>query len=801
MAGAVAIPLLARGAAADTASSPAGGVRAGMDLSRLARIDDLMTAAIAKGDCPGGVVLVGRGDCVVWRKAYGHRSIEPDKIPMTVDTVFDMASVTKVVATATSVAVLIDRGVLSLSDRAAEFVPEFKPHGKDRITIEQLLIHRSGLIADNPVSEYAGGRADAIDKIGQLKLIAEPGEKFIYSDVGYIVLGEVVRRVAGMPLSEFATSQVFLPLGMAATRFNPPESWWPRCAPQEKRDGRWIVGEVHDPRAYAMRGVAGHAGLFGTADDLARYCRMILHGGELDGKRVLSPLMVREMVRPRPFGTTTGVRGLGFDIGTGYSSPRGDLFAPFASFGHTGFTGTSFWIDPQTGVYVILLTNRLHPDGKGDVVDLRRKIATVVASAITVEGLTESSALSTGSGRVPHQLWPGTLPYGMDTVARRAAVRNASVLTGLDVLVREGFRLAAGRKVGIITNHTGVSSDGRSIVDLLVRAPNVRVVALFAPEHGFRGVLDERIEHEKDAATGLPIYSLYGETRTPTDAMLEGIDTLVFDIQDVGARFYTYVATMGNCMKAAAKRKIRYVVLDRPNPITGLYVAGPIADEDKLGFTAFWRLPVAHGMTIGELAAMFNSEMQIGAELTVVPMEGWSRDLWFDQTGLLWTNPSPNMRNLTQAMLYPGVCLIEATNVSVGRGTDEPFERFGAPWIDGRKLAAALNASDLAGVRFVPIEFTPAAGSRFGGQKCGGVHVLVTDRDALDSVRVGITIAWQLRALFGDKFDFAKVNNLLANAEALKALQDAKSPSAVPPTWGGDLETFRRIREKYLLYR
>ncbi len=773
-----------------------------MDLERLTRVDGLMTAAIGKGEIPGGVVLVGRGDSVVYRKCYGHRMLEPQKVDMTVDTVFDMASVTKVVATATSIAILIERGQVGLTDRVRRYVPEFDNRGKGDITIEQLLTHRAGLIPDNPLSDYADGPDEALKRVFNLGL-RNPVGRFDYSDVGYIVLGEIVRRVSGLTLDEFARREIFHPAGMTSSSYKPPKEWWPRVAPQEKRGGRWIIGEVHDPRAYAMGGVAGHAGLFSTADDIARWCRMILRGGEIDGRRILSPLMVAEMTRPRLGPDDDAVRGLGFDIDTGYSQPRGDLFLRGLSFGHTGFTGTSFWIDPQTGVYLIILTNRLHPDGKGDVLDLRRKIGTVVASAVKLDGralppasmgIAELRAALPRGGRDAARARGGT-------PMREPILRDAEVANGLDVLARDGFRLLAGRNVGVITNHTGISRDGRSIVDLLRAAPGVKLVALFAPEHGFKGALDEKVKDERDEKTGLMIYSLYGETRTPTEDMLQGIDTLVFDIQDVGARFYTYESTMGNCMMAAARRGIRYIVLDRPNPIRGLYVGGPIADADKLGFTAFWRMPVAHGMTMGELAVMWNAELKIGADLHVVRMENWTRDLWYDQTGLLWVNPSPNMRNLNQAVLYPGVCLIEATNVSVGRGTDQPFETFGAPWIEARRLAAALNAAGLAGVRFVPVEFTPAAGSKLGGRKCGGVNVLVTDREAIDPVLIGITIAWHLRDLFGDKFEFAKVNNLLANSAAMKALGEARSPADVPAVWKDDLDRFRAMREKYLIYR
>ncbi|UCD30684.1 MAG: DUF1343 domain-containing protein [Planctomycetota bacterium] len=376
---------------------------------------------------------------------------------------------------------------------------------------------------------------------------------------------------------------------------------------------------------------------------------------------------------------------------------------------------------------------------------------------------------------------------------------DTQVLTGLDVLIRDGFKPLINRKVGVITNHSGLTRDGRHIVDLMAKETNFKLVALFAPEHGFKGALDRKIENDTDPLTGLTIYSLYGEIRSPTDEMLSGTDTLVFDIQDIGARFYTYVATMGNAMQAAAKHNLRFIVLDRPNPITGACVAGPIADTDKLGFTAFYQLPVVHGMTVGELATFFNQEMKIGADLVVVKMENWRRDQWYDQTGLLWINPSPNMRNLTQAVLYPGVGLIEMSNVSVGRGTDEPFERLGAPWIDARKLATALNASGLDGVRCVPIEFIPTS-SKFAGEKCGGVHIIVTNRDTIKPVFVGLTIAWQLCRLFRNDFQLERVNILLKNDKVLDALRRAVNPATVGKIWQKDLEEFKRIRKKYLIY-
>ena len=372
------------------------------------------------------------------------------------------------------------------------------------------------------------------------------------------------------------------------------------------------------------------------------------------------------------------------------------------------------------------------------------------------------------------------------------------MLCGIDVLVRDDFALLRGQKVGLITNHTGLDRFGRSTVSLFHDSPNVELVVLFAPEHGIRGTFDQHVADSTDERTGLRVYSLYGETRRPTAEMLEGVDTLVFDIQDIGTRFYTYIATMGMAMEEAAKRDIRFVVLDRPNPITGVRVFGPMSDRTG-EFTAYHRLPLVHGMTVGELARMFNEMRKIGADLKVVQMEGWKRSMWLDETLLTWVDPSPNMRSLTQATLYPAIGMIEACNVSVGRGTDTPFERFGAPWIDGRKLAAKLNSLGLAGVRFLPYRFTPMS-SKFAGKECGGVQIVLTDRNAFDPTETGLTIARELHRLFGDAFEVKKVDRLLANKLVCMQITSATGPKRFTPLWGEELAESIRLRAVFLLY-
>jgi uncharacterized protein YbbC (DUF1343 family) len=383
---------------------------------------------------------------------------------------------------------------------------------------------------------------------------------------------------------------------------------------------------------------------------------------------------------------------------------------------------------------------------------------------------------------------------------RPARGAPADVLTGLDVLERDHFKPLQGKNIAIITNQTGRDRAGKTIVEVLTHAPGVKVVCLFSPEHGLYGIKDEKVGNSVDPTSGLRVWSLYGRTRQPTDEMLKGVDTLVYDIQDVGARFYTYSATLGLCMESAGEHKLGMYVLDRPNPITGLIVEGPLADKSHLGFTAFRPIPVSHGMTFGELAQLYKGAFGVDCDLHVVQMENWKRSMWFDETGLTWINPSPNMRNLTQALLYPGICLLEATNVSVGRGTDQPFEMFGAPWIDGQKLAAALDGLNLPGLRFIPIEFTPNS-SKFKDEKCQGVYIIVTDRNTMQPVPAGVTICWTLKHLFGDKFEIAKVERLLQNHAAQQAIESATDPKTIPKTWQADLGKFKKMREKYLIYK
>jgi uncharacterized protein YbbC (DUF1343 family) len=386
------------------------------------------------------------------------------------------------------------------------------------------------------------------------------------------------------------------------------------------------------------------------------------------------------------------------------------------------------------------------------------------------------------------------------TARTRHSGRPGRVSTGLDVLEVQKFAPLRNKHVGLITNHTGLDSGGRSIADLIAHAPGVRLVALFSPEHGLAGRNDEKIASQKDAATGLPIFSLYGETMRPTDEMLQGIDALVFDVQDAGVRFYTYTTTMAYCMEEAAKHKIAFYVLDRPNPMGGTVVEGPMLDADKTAFTAYFPLPVRYGLTIGELAQFFNAENHINCNLHVIAMKNWHRNYFFESTGARWIPPSPNLRTLKGSVLYPGIEILQAAGVSVGRGTETPFEQFGAPWINGEEVAAALNERHLAGLRFVNQPFIPVIGL-YSGQRCGGVAVRITDKQAVRAMRMGIEIATVLRKFYPEKFDPEKLLILVGNAGTIRDLQAGVSPEKIVESWSGDLNTFEQARKQYFLYK
>jgi len=755
--------------------------------------------AVAADEIPGAVLLVESHGRILHRKAYGQRALLPVREAMTLDTIFDMASLTKGMATTSAIMKLMEDGKLRLNDPAARYVPEFAANEKDQITLRHLLTHTSGLRPIPRLPEQWSGAEAVLKSIYDDTLVAAPGARFLYSDCNFILLAEIVRRVSGSPLDEYTAANIFGPLGMSNTRFNPPATWRARIAPTEEIDlpegaragsgrGHVLRGVVHDPRSRGMGGVAGHAGLFSTVDDVAIFCRMLLGHGVVGSVRVLAAATVEKETSPQSPPWSPSLRGLGWDIDTAFSAPRGELFPVGTSFGHTGFTGTSIWVDPGSETFVILLANSVHPRVRPAISSLRSKIATAVAAAVGV-------APSDKTSLVERSIGVAQRPYAVGGYS----TRNGETKSGLDVLVEENFASLRGKKVGLITNHTGFDRNGRSTIDLLAKADGVKLVALFSPEHGIRGLMDEKVASSVDEKTGLSIHSLYGETRRPTEEMLTGIDTLVFDIQDAGIRFYTYTVTMAYAMEEAAKHNIAFYVLDRPIPLGGEAIEGPVLDKDRLNFVGYFPMPVRYAMTLGELAQMFNVENKIGADLHVVKMKDWRRSDYFESTGLTWTGPSPNLRSLDAALLYAGVEILQSGGVNVGRGTDTPFEVLGAPWIRGSELAAEMNKRFIPGVRFVPTRFTPRAAPH-KDVPCEGLALVITDRGSLNGMLMGLELAAALWKLYPQNFALEKTITLIGSKRAVEAIKNSNMRVKVLDELADEVDAFRQIRAKYLLY-
>src|SRR5580658_3889727 len=753
-----------------------------LDPAKLGQIDVALQKAIDENRLPGAVVWVEHGGDVYW-KAYGNRSLVPTVETMTRDTIFDAASLTKVLAGTPAIMLLVERGKVNLDAPVSTYIPEYTGD-KGKITVRELMTHTSGLAPDVSTRTNWHGTETAIRLAAGMKLESTPGTTFRYSDINFFSVGEIVARVSGLPLDQFCAKEIYGPLKMTDTGFLPPQSKIPRIAPTQMTDGVMLRGTVHDPTARFMGGVAGHAGLFTTAPDMARFAHMMLNMGELDGVRIFEPATVKLMTSVQTPPGLEDRRGLGWDIDSGFSSPRGRLF-PLGSYGHTGFTGTAFWIDPFSKTFFIFLSNRVHPDGKGSVVPLYRAVGTLAAEAVTDFNFDSV---------------PGALPPMPRQPERVTAGTNAPrVLEGIDVLERENFAPLKGLRVGLITNPTGQDAERRSTIDLLRHAPGVELKMLFGPEHGLYGNFDEAVRDGVDTNTGLPVISLYGEHQAPTTNQLEQLDALVFDIQDVGCRFYTFTTTLGLCMEAANAAGLKFFVLDRVNPINGLMIDGPVRGGPS-SFVAWYPEPVRYGLTEGELAAMCKAERQWDKlDLTVIKLQGWERGEWFDQTGLPWINPSPNMRSLTEAMLYPGVGLLESCHISVGRGTGTPFEVIGAPYIDDLRLAGAMNAENLPGVRFVPVRFTPSD-YIFKNEACGGVNIILTDRERCRVVDIGLLAAKILHRWHPGPFQARKMESLLVDAPTLQAIQEDKSLSEIRGLWTEKAEEFKARRGKYLLY-
>ncbi len=881
-------------------------------------VSTLIDQAIAEKKLPGAVVLIGHDNKVVFEHAYGNRALEPTIEPMTEDTIFDMASLSKVLVTTTAILELYDQHKLDLDAPVARYLPEFAQNGKGDITVRELLTHYSGLPADVDLQDDWGlakpDKAEGIRRAMASVPYGPPGLTFKYSDINFITLGVLVEYVSGQRLEDYATSNIFRPLGMGDTTYRseyctcdepPPFGHEPAKGTSSSAGGacsknicrteaspliaptahddqgtaatnpdfdHLLRGTVHDPTTRRMGGVAGHAGVFSTAHDLSLFAQALLdkllHN---TGPFPVSQATLKMAVSPNepatavntatiftPSGETTkGVasHGLGWDLNTAYSRPRGSIFpittrTHAGSFGHTGFTGTSLWVDPTSDTYVILLSNAVHIPHSGPISHLRADVATAAAKAlglgavddVPVEARLSPPIAAGAAGGLRQEVGSRYVPW--------SDVDRAHVQLGIDTLEQTHFAalktLASqhgGRlKIGLLSNQSSLDSHNNRTIDILAHAgPELELTTLFAPEHGLFAHQDtEHLTAETDPTTHIPVISLYGpkaSDKHPKQSDLKQLDAVVIDLQDAGTRFWTYETLTGYFLEACSQARIPVVILDRPNPFGGVAVQGPTSDQGVENYTDFMPLPLRHGLTLGELARYFNANAvqadylpipldaratAIGdptagnqekpqatraglhAELIVIPIENWRRAELWPETRLPWTAPSPNLRSATAAILYPGVGLTEQTNVSVGRGTETPFENLGAPWIDAQELATYLTARKIPGIEITPVHLTIADDANhypFHGQTIPAIHFQVTDPVQFDSPEFGIELLGALHHLYPAQFKLDLCKNLLANAATLAALKAGSDPRNIVRTWTSGIQSFEQARKPYLLYQ
>ncbi|WP_288099476.1 exo-beta-N-acetylmuramidase NamZ domain-containing protein [Pseudomonas sp.] len=756
-----------------------------LDAAARLQVARIVEGQIAAGRLPGAVVLIGDSTHVLYRQAFGQRATTPFPEPMALDTEFDLASLTKAIATATAVMQLVEAGRIDLDKPVARYWPAFALPRKNAITVRELLAHTSGLPAGLPAQPAKAGREAVLSAIAAQRLRSEPGERVIYSDLNFVVLGALVERITHLPLDAYCRIHIFNPLGMGDTVFLPDTERAARSAPTLANSTGTLRGHVHDPTARWMGGVSGNAGLFSTADDLARYAQMILNQGRAGSTRILRPESIAALAAPASALASTPWRGLGWEL----SAPlvqNHDRLPPIGVIGHTGYTGTGLWIDQVTQQFIVILTNRVYPDDHGDARPLRAQLLALLASRAA-----PASVAHIG------RLMPSALPALH--AAARLPTSTGPVQVGIDVLEAQQFAPLAGLRVGLITNRSGFDALGRRTIDVLAEAPGVRLTALFSPEHGLDIDVDERVGDTRDTATGLAVHSLYGATQRFPAQSLRALDALVFDIQDAGVRFFTYETTLGYALEAAAARGIALFVLDRPDPLGAQRFGGPVLDSRHPSFTGYFPAPLQPGMTVGELASLFNRSKHIGADLRVVPMQGYRRAMTFADTGLGWVPLSPNLRTLTQLDLYPDVALLEGANVSVGRGTPHPFEWIGAPWVDAKRLATALNALG-AGAHFEPVDFVPTEAT-WRGQLCHGVSITRDPpADAVPVASLGLSLLATLHGLYPDTFDFAATRDSVGSPTVWQAIRDGATPQAAQALDAAPLARFARLRQQNLRY-
>ena len=720
-------------------------------------LSQALAQAVALAHAPGAVACVGDTEDVYFLGAAGKRQLTPVTRPARRETVYDLASLTKVVATTTAILLLRDGGVLDLDQPVSDWLPapEFQA-----FTLRHLLTHSAGLSPYELWYPEVRSTAEVVQRISRLPRRSAPGRERRYSDLGFILLGKIVELAARDRLDAFCHRRIFAPLDMDKTGFLPPREYAEACAATEDCvwRGRVMRGVVHDEHAYAVGGVSGHAGLFSTAGDLARFCAALLRG------ELLSPRTLDEMTRP---GQVPGYpwQGLGWKLDPWRDSVEGFLPSR-AAFGHTGWTGTSLWLDRAKGLYAILLGNTCHPSRQ------RR-----------------------------HNRALRTTFYG--AVAAQHYLHSSNAHTGLDRLLREGFAPLEGKRVGLLANHAAVDALGRPILDVLQEGRGFTLARLFSPEHGFWG------QAEAGAAVGaqqapVPVVSLYGKKRRPAHGDLEDLDVLVVDLPDIGARYYTYMATMKACMAACAETGTPMLVLDRPNPLGGVVLEGPIAQETGSPVCCA-EIPVRHGMTLGELAVHFwqtgFSRTRLSVRVSLA--DNWPRELMHPACALPWVAPSPNMPAFETALLYIGTCLFEGTNLNEGRGTDMPFLQFGAPWLDAEAVLERVDAAMRLGCRLEPVRYTPrsmpgkAAKPRYMDTPCRGVRVTVTNPEDLRAFSLGVALFSALRRTHPGEFECLPFFDTLAGGPWLRAqLESGRPPGEIVEAMRPALDAFGKKRPR-----
>jgi uncharacterized protein YbbC (DUF1343 family) len=703
---------------------------------------------------------VGDRETTHFHDACGARQIVPAVRPAHKDTPYDLASLTKVLATTTAVLLLRDEGALDLDGPVSHYlpIPAFS-----RFTLRHCLTNTAGLVAGMPYYKESASINEMLQRCSALDLSWPPGTHRRYSDVGFMILGKVVELAARDSLDAFCAKRIYAPLQMRHTAFNPPKAWADACAATENCPWRKkvMVGKVHDENAYAVGGVAGHAGLFSTAEDIARFCRALVSGKLLSEKSVVEMSRLGQV----PFYPWQGL-GWRLDPWAG----AGEGFLPVrTAIGHTGWTGTSLWIDLDRGLFVILLANTCHPSrDKRDTETLRRVFHAAVA----------------------REFYPN----------------RSNTHSGLDRLLHENFEPVRGKRLGLLTNQAAVDQLNRPILDVLALDPAVNVRVVFSPEHGFsaRAEAGEHVSSETGKGSAPPIISLYGKQKKPTAEQLKNVDLFVIDLQDVGSRYYTYMATMRDCLEVCAEAGKPVLVLDRPNPTGGEVLEGPIATETK-SLTCCAAVPARHGMTMGELALFFRKTMPGGErlKLTVSQLDAWPRRLLFTQCALPWVPPSPNIPTPETALLYAGMCLFESANLNEGRGTETPFYVVGAPWLDAQAVIANVAPEDHAGCSLEPIAYTPrsipgkASDPVYRDKPCKGIRIKVQDPVKLRPFRLAVALVCALRRRHPDALTVTRgLDTLSGGPDLRRRIESGAAPRDIIAAYEPALAAFDAARPK-----